>query len=444
MSIFEYIVSTKLNSYLDDDIKSPSNYKFILAISGGVDSMVLFQSLKDFGLYFYTVHFNHNYHTESNEVSLFLNDFIKNSNSKKHFNISLDLSDTKNFEGDARNKRYFHLENLRRRLKCDFILTAHHLDDQIETLHMRRIQNAHWSNSLGIRERIASIRRPLLSLSKYQIRAFAKEKQILWKEDPSNGDNSFLRNKTRNMDLPKLLNKNPEYATKLLCQQAIDEKRFEKIVKKINKTNFRAEEFTFGISLNFLKYSSFDEVGKKLIIQHYIKKNFNSKSVQYSYSNWKNLFTYLESINKRASPFRLSQKISIYRGNSKIYIIRNKTLTFNETSINERCNWFDGRITVSGLQRFNEYADKFTASLPENFECKVRQWKSSDTYISATNGHKCKVSDLFIDKKLNYIQKRIQPIVTDSNDTILWIPGLAHASISSALNFKKYSWESSK
>ena len=74
--------------------------------------------------------------------------------------------------------------------------------------------------------------------------------------------------------------------------------------------------------------------------------------------------------------------------------------------------------------------------------CKVRQWKTSDAYISATSGHKRKVSDLFIDNKLNYIQKQIQPIVTDLNDTILWIPGLAHASINSAHKFKKYSWES--
>jgi len=80
------------------------------------------------------------------------------------------------------------------------------------------------------------------------------------------------------------------------------------------------------------------------------------------------------------------------------------------------------------------------ASLPENLECKVRQWKFADTYISATSGNQRKVSDLFINKKLNYIQKRIQPIVTDSKDNILWIPGLDHASIIYNHKFKKYSW----
>ncbi len=87
------------------------------------------------------------------------------------------------------------------------------------------------------------------------------------------------------------------------------------------------------------------------------------------------------------------------------------------------------------------YMDKFGASLPQGRKYKVRQWKTSDSYISATSGHRRKVSDLFIDNKLNYIQKRIQPIITDENDTILWIPGLAHSSIDLDCNFIKYSWE---
>ena len=343
---------------------------------------------------------------------------IKDSSSQRHFSISLDLSGANNFESEARDKRYFHLENFRRRLNCDFILTAHHLDDQIETLYMRKIQNAHWSNSLGIREKMNSIRRPMLSIPKRQIIDFAKEKQIHWREDPTNKDNSFLRNKSRNIDLPELLSKDSKYADELLCQQEIDVKRFEKISRKIKDTDFTYKAFIFGLSIDFTKYSTFNEVGRKLIIQNFLQKNFVCKSIQYSFKKWKNLFTYLASTKKRNSPFRLSDKISIYRADSKIYIAASEALISDETNINDSCTWFDGHITASNLQSFKIFADKLTASLPEDLPCKVRQWKTSDAYISATSGHKCKVSDLFIDNKLNYIQKQIQPIVTDSNEFV--------------------------
>ena len=440
MNPFNQLVSEKLNSYLGDNPKSIFELKFILALSGGIDSMALFQSLKDLGLNFYTVHFNHQYNSQSNDVSMSLINLIKNSNSKKHFNISLNLRKVNNFESDSRYKRYFHLENIRRRLSSDFILTAHHLDDQIETLHMRKIQHTHWSNSLGIRERMDFIRRPLLTLYKSQIIAFAKEKKILWNEDLTNRDNSFLRNKARNKVIPKLLTKNPDYANELLSQQTINKNKFEQIVSKIKKTNFSIQRFSYGLSLNFIKYIAFCEVGKKLIIQSLIRDIFNIKSFQFSYKNWKNLFIYIESSKKRNSLFSISKDISIYRSDSKIYIVNNDELNSKELIINDCCNWFGGIITVSPLKEFNADFNKFMASLPENLECKVRQWKFADTYISATSGNQRKVSDLFINKKLNYIQKRIQPIVTDSKDNILWIPGLDHASIIYNHKFKKYSW----
>ncbi|MBC8311273.1 MAG: tRNA lysidine(34) synthetase TilS [Candidatus Marinimicrobia bacterium] len=444
MSTFENKVFRKLNSYLEDDDKSISECKFILSISGGVDSMALFHCLDVLNLNYYTAHFNHNFHDKSNEISMFLDKMVIDSKSKKHFNISLELSGAKNFESVARAKRYFHLENLRRRLDCDFILTAHHLDDQIETLHMRKIQNTHWSNSLGILEKLNKVRRPLLSFSKNNILEFSNKKGIIWKEDPTNKDNSFLRNKTRNVELPKLLSKNSEYANELLHQQLINIKRLERITNKISKTNFNDEKFTFGISLDYLKFSSFDEVGRKLILQKFIKENFDSNYIQYSYGKWNNLFSYLTSAKKRNSIFKFSDKVSFYRADFKIYITSNEALIMNEVCIDEKCDWFDGRFIVSKTQKFKKYADKFQASLPKNLDCKVRQWKTADAYISATSGHTRKVSDLFINNKLNYIQKRIQPIVTDINDTILWIPGLDHASIESVQQFDRYSWESKK
>ena len=444
MNRFETSVELKLNSYIKNHNKSICEYKFIIAISGGIDSMALLNCLHELRLSFYTVHFNHNYHHQSKKIARFLYNLSQHYHLKKHFNIELDLSGAKNFESEARIKRYKHLKNLRRRLDCDFILTAHHLDDQIETLHMKRIQNTHWSNSLGIREKIDFIRRPLLSISKKQIINYAKEKKIFWKEDPTNSDNSFMRNRVRNLELPKIVSLKPQYPSKLLSQQIIDRDRFDKIVDEINDTNFLINEYRFGISINANQFLKFSKVGKRLIIQQFIDKKFNVTPVQCSYSNWENLFIYLKSNIKRSTLFPLSKQISIYRSRSAIYIVDNTALRVDAININNRCNWFDGIFTFAETQIFKKYLDKSMAILPKDIDCKVRQWRPSDTYVSATSGHKRKVSDLFIDKKMNYIQKRIQPIVVDGNDTIVWIPGLAHVSIKSNSKYRKYLWESTK
>ena len=436
------ILSNKLISYADEPSTSISEYKYILALSGGVDSMTLFQCLIDLNLNFYTVYFNHNYHAESNNVSTFLEELTFNSNVIKHFKISLDLSNAKNFESKSRDKRYFHLENLRRRLNCNLILTAHHLDDQIETLHMRKIQNAHWSNSLGIREKLNNIHRPLLSISKETIIEFATRQQLVWKEDPTNSDNSFLRNRIRNIDLPELKIERPEYVYGLLSQYRINIDKFEEISQMIKKTNFNTEQLTFGISLKYDKLSLFTSIGKKVVLQYFIKNYFQGISLSHSWDEWKNLLTYLESKVKRKSLFKLSEDISVYKSASKIFMIRHNELAFTEVLLENGCEWHGGKIVLSPQNKFKAYSDKLNASLPLGAKYMVRQWKASDSYVSATSGHRRKVSDLFIDNKLNYIQKKIQPIVIDENDTILWIPGLAHASVDMNRNFTKYTWES--
>ena len=66
------IVNKKLISYLEDSSIHISEYKFILSLSGGIDSMVLFKCLNDLEINFYTVHFNHNHHADSKNISTFL------------------------------------------------------------------------------------------------------------------------------------------------------------------------------------------------------------------------------------------------------------------------------------------------------------------------------------------------------------------------------------
>ena len=82
MNTFENLVRSKLHSYIDSHNDSIFKQKFILSLSGGVDSIALFNCLNDMELYFYTIHFNHNYHSKASEVSIFLYDLANSKASR--------------------------------------------------------------------------------------------------------------------------------------------------------------------------------------------------------------------------------------------------------------------------------------------------------------------------------------------------------------------------
>jgi tRNA(Ile)-lysidine synthase len=306
---------------------------------------------------------------------------------------------------------------------------------------MRKVQRAHWSNSIGIREKLADIRRPLLCITKREIVKFATENQIKWIEDPTNADNSFLRNRVRNIELPVLKCEQIDYVNHLLHEQERNFNRLEGILNKIKSTNFKYKKHSFGISINYKLYFNFDSVGQKLIIQHFILNYIDRELVRHSKNAWENLSAYLLSKKKRSSLFKLTNNLSIYRSSKRIYIIFHDDLKYRELIMDGNCEWYGGRIESTTLYSFKKYSDKLKVSLPLNSHYKIRQWKRRDSFILATNGHKRKVSDLFIDHKLDYIQKKTQPIITKRRGKILWIPGLAHAKIDKSDKFEQYSWK---
>ena len=285
--------------------------KFILSISGGLDSMSLLNILNDYNLNFITIHFNHKINSQSDKIAEFVKNQIILLTKSKHFTINLQLEYEKNFESCARFKRYFHLENLRRRTEFDFILTAHHLDDQIETLHMKKVQNTHWSNSIGIREAYKNIRRPFLTVYKNDIRNYAIQKKILWIDDITNKNNKHIRNKYRNIDLPKLNKINNKYSLSLLEIRKANKMKFDKIIDIIKKTNFNESLENIGVSINLKTFSRFNNISKKLIIQKYFRDYFNRYDIHKTYKEWQNIFKYLSNNTKRTNVYKIDKVIKL-------------------------------------------------------------------------------------------------------------------------------------
>jgi tRNA(Ile)-lysidine synthase len=175
--------------------------KYVLAVSGGVDSMVLLNILaRQTGLQLTVAHFDHGIRADSTEDRQLVQK-IANQYGLPFVYNRVELGPGTS-EAVARKARYEFLHQVRVAARAQAIITAHHQDDMLETavINMLRGTGRRGLSSLKSRDRMV---RPLLLYSKADILAYAKTHQIEWREDSTNRDETYLRNYVRHQILNK-------------------------------------------------------------------------------------------------------------------------------------------------------------------------------------------------------------------------------------------------
>ena len=182
---------------------------FVLAISGGVDSMVLANLFLINNLNFSIAHCNFQLRgKESDDDELFINKWCSEKDIKlynKKFSTEDYCKNNKlTIQMGARELRYEWFRELIDKEKHDFIVTAHHIDDQLETFIINSIRGTGIDGLVCIPDKINKIIRPLLMTSKDQIIEYSKVNKINYREDSSNDKEDYLRNKIRHSVIPYL------------------------------------------------------------------------------------------------------------------------------------------------------------------------------------------------------------------------------------------------
>ena len=181
--------------------------KIILALSGGIDSMVLADLLLKSKVEFVAAHCNfHLRGEESNGDDWFVRKFAEKRGIQcfvKHFETEKYAANHGiSIEMAARDLRYAWFEQLRQQLGYDKIAVAHHADDQAETFFINLLRGAGLNGLKGMKPQNGVVIRPLLWASREQIRKYAVENHIVWREDHTNVESVYLRNRIRNQLLP--------------------------------------------------------------------------------------------------------------------------------------------------------------------------------------------------------------------------------------------------
>ena len=199
-------------SHLLSELPFLYNSKIIIATSSGVDSIVLCSLCYKLDLNFSIAHCN--FLLRGNESDLdaeFSKNFAKSLNvkyySKTFKTLKYKKDNSLSTQMAARELRYAWFETIS--IDYDYILTAHHLDDQLETFFINLSRGCGLDGLSGIPAVNNKLVRPLLNFSKDQILKFAKDNNINWREDSSNNSNDYLRNDIRNNIIPRFKKLNP-------------------------------------------------------------------------------------------------------------------------------------------------------------------------------------------------------------------------------------------
>ena len=179
----------------------------ILALSGGLDSMVLCELLLESKIDFSVAHCNFQLRGQDSDDD---QRFVEDSARSRSLEVRTKKFETKDFARErrlsvqvaARELRYNWFDELLDKNPADYLITAHHADDNLETFLINLSRGTGLKGLTGIPERNGRIRRPLLPFQRESIEAYAREKKIAWREDRSNMQNKYLRNRIRNELVP--------------------------------------------------------------------------------------------------------------------------------------------------------------------------------------------------------------------------------------------------
>ena len=207
-------ISDKVNKYIERHSLLQKKSKYIVALSGGADSVALLLILLSQGYNVEAAHCNfHLRGDESNRDEKFVTELCHEKNVKLHLahfdTISYSQLHKVSIEMAARNLRYSYFKQLAKDVKASGICVAHHRDDSVETVLINLIRGTGLHGLTGIHPKNENILRPLLCVSRDEIEDYLKSVNQLYVTDSTNLKDDFIRNKIRLNIIPALREINP-------------------------------------------------------------------------------------------------------------------------------------------------------------------------------------------------------------------------------------------
>ncbi|MCX6278955.1 MAG: tRNA lysidine(34) synthetase TilS [Bacteroidetes bacterium] len=389
----------------------------LLALSGGLDSTVMAHLFFKAGFSFAVAHCNFGLRgMDSDEDARFA------ANLSGDFGVDFysEKFNTKEYAGKngisiqmaARELRYKWFEEIRSKNGYQYIATAHHLDDQAETFLINLIRGTGIAGFHGIPVKNEKVIRPMMFSRRNEIALYAKKHSIAYREDLSNNEIKYLRNKIRHEILPAFCSINPEF-TESLTQT----------IRKIYDYEQIAEQ-----TLNHSKSQAIQVKDETTIVD----KKLLLASPQPGAFAWFLLSPFGFNESQVASLLECLDKPEEKRFTSSTYIL---TKERNRLIIQPNATQFSAGLVAGSFHlQFNHITNPCGYKIPDNpeiasfdynkleFPLTIRKWQNGDIFHPLGMKGKKKLSDFFIDQKFTAQQKE-ETWLLCSGDRIVWVIG---------------------
>ena len=412
---------TNFKNHISNTFPVLKGKKILIACSGGLDSVVLSRLFKELNYNISLAHCNFSLRgKESDEDEKFvilLADKLSIPIFNKKFNTkAYKIKHKLSTQVAARQLRYQWFDEVCKEHSFDYLATAHHLDDDLETFLINLSRGTGLRGLIGIPLINDKIIRPFLNLPRADILQYAKEKNSPWREDSSNQTSDYLRNKLRIEVIPRL----KEVDHNLLNGFHQTQKYLNDSMALVNDymaliKNLVVTDTEDGFEIDILKLQDLPNTNALLyeLLAPFGFTAWDDISDLLTAQSGKQIFSESHRILKNRKSLLLVENSFV--DNEEIYTIKE-----SDTGIDTPIN-----LKIEQVAKTSDYTPSIVyLDLQKlNFPLQLRKWREGDSFHPFGMKGKKKLSKFFKDEKLSLIAKEKTWVLTSENH-IVWIVGM--------------------
>ena len=415
-------VQEHFRKFIQKEVLLSRSNKILLAISGGVDSMVLldlaYKNKIDIGV----AHVNYNLRADSKEEKALIGRFCNPRGLDLHI-YEFKKEETEklkhgNFQERARIARYDYFDSIMRKFSYEYLMTAHHLDDRVEGLFLRLLRSSGLDGLSGMKMVDGNRLRPLLNVHKKHLIEYAEINKVVFHDDSSNFESKYDRNYIRNEVLPLFKTRFPHYkkSVKTSIDNICDTNELLHFLIKKEEKNYVEKKGRETMIHSLAEIKSMP--GANTFLYFLLKKfGFNRSDVG----------DILSAKRIGSMFFSESHKAVLDRDRIVIRILADSKISGVSISTPGRQKLSDDRSLlvqfVNQVEHVRDGNTEYFDGQKIRFPIEIRPWKNGDRfYPLGMKGSSKKIKDFLTNLKLSRFDKRDVYVATTNNE-IFWLIG---------------------